>query len=804
MNSARPRLLPGCVNSQNSNRSVAARSCASFARTQTIEYVLTLILLAVAAAPAARADSTRVEGVVRDASGASVPAATVKLIADSYTAEASTNTSGAFAFDTVPAASGTVAVSAKGFRQLEQAWTAANGLASLSLTLQPSPVNQQVIVTAARMPTPLEETPLSVMQLTHDDLQATPALTLDDALHQVPGFTLFRRTSSRTANPSTMGVSLRGLGGTATSRVLVLEDGIPLNDPFGSWIYWDRVPAESVSSVEVAQEGASSLYGTSALGGVIQFLTHPPHPAGISLETSYGNQNTPDLSLSAGGEKGGWESTFGGEVFKTDGYFLVPQTDRGSVDTQASSKHGTADLMIGRMIGAQNEIFARGWYMDDSRNNGTVFQINSDRLGQGALGANLQSAAMGSLQLRFYGMAESYHQTFSAVLTGRNKEYLTDDQAIPAQGVGGSALWTRGAGKRQTLVAGFDEHEEIGHSNDFLFSGTTGSHLRNTFSGGHQRTAGVFGEDLIQIAPGWTLTLSARFDDWRNFDAEMKCVPFAQTCTPALTIYPVRSYDAFDPRAVLIHQVNPHVSWSASVYRAFRAPTLNELYRSFRQGTTVTSGNPNLRAERLTGGEAGVNIFGFDRRLELRGVFFYNQMVDPIANVTLSQTPSLITAQKENLGRTSSPGFEIDGVARITSRFQLSAGYQYVNAKVISFPATPPNPSLVGLWVAQVPHNMVTFQARYDNPKFLSASLQGRVAGKQFNDDLNQFPLGGFFVLDAMAYRSVGHGTEVFVAVENLTNDRYTVAYASTTPLVPQLGVPVAARFGVRVQIPTR
>jgi len=801
MNSAQSRPLPACVNSKQLRRTPAVRSRRFLACVPAVQCVVAAILLA---ASVARADGTRVEGVVRDASGASVPAATIQLTANSYAARTTTDTSGAFAFDGVPAPSGSVTVNAKGFQQFQQAWKAANGLANLTVTLQLLPVTQKIVVTAARTATPLEETPLSVVQLTRDDLNATPALTLDDSLHQVPGFSLFRRTSSRTANPSTMGVSLRGLGGTATSRVLVLEDGIPLNDPFGSWIYWDRVPTESVSSIEVAQEGASSLYGTSALGGVIQFLTHPSHPAGISLETSYGNQNTPDLSLWAGGEKGGWESTFGSEVFNTDGYFLVPQADRGSVDTQASSKHGTADLMIGRMIGTQNEIFARGWYMDDSRNNGTVVQINSDRLGQGALGANLQSATLGSFQLRFYGMAESYHQTFSAVLTGRNKEYLTDDQAIPAQGMGGSALWTRGLGKRQTLVAGFDAHEEIGHSNDFLFSGTSPTHLRNTFSGGHQRTVGVFAEDLIQVAPRWTLTLSARFDDWRNLDAAMKCVSFAQSCTPPLTIYPDRSYDVFDPRAILIHQLNSHVSWSASVYRAFRAPTLNELYRAFRQGTTLTNGNPNLRAERLTGGEAGVDVFGFDRRLELRGVFFYNQMVNPIANVTLSTTPTLITAEKENLGRTSSPGFEIDGIARITNRLQLSAGYQYVNAKVISFPTTPPNPSLVGLWVAQVPHNMATFQVQYDNPKFLSASLQGRVASKQFNDDLNQFPLGGFFVLDAMAYRLVGLGTEVFAAVENLTNDRYTIAYASTVPLVPQLGVPVAARFGVRVQIPTR
>ncbi|MBZ5696696.1 MAG: TonB-dependent receptor [Acidobacteriia bacterium] len=774
--------------------------------------LLLAVFLAAATAPIAKAQGTQIEGVVRDATGAVVPGAKVELRAKSYSSQKTTDASGGYAFDNVPETTGTIAVSIGGFQRVEQAWTASGGTpVRVDVVLRPSPVSERILVTAARAPTRLNETPLSDIQLTRDDLKATPALTLDDSLRQVPGFSLFRRSSSRTANPSTLGVSLRGLGGTATSRVLVLQDGIPLNDPFGSWVYWDRVPAESVSSIEVAQEGASSLYGSSALSGVVQFLTRPAHPAGISLETSYGNQNTPDLSLWAGGEKGGWESTVGGEVFHTDGYFIVPGADRGSVDTRARSKHGTADLMIGRKFGEQNEIFARGWYLDDSRNNGTVAQTNDVRLGQGALGANLQLADIGSLKLRFYGVVETYHQTFSAVAAGRNSEILTDQQTVPAQGVGGSALWTRTLGKRQTLVAGFDAHEEIGHTNEILFSGATGSHTKDTFSGGHQRTIGVFGEDMIQIAPGWLLSLSARFDHWRNFDAFSRCVPFALSCTPPLTLYADRSYDAFSPRATLIHQFNSNISWSASVYRAFRGPTLNELYRSFRQGNNVTNGNPDLRAERLTGGEAGIDVIGLDRRLEVRGVFFFNEVIGPIANVTCNLgdpspcpsvlPPGVITRVKENLGRTSAPGFEIDGVAHITNRLDLSAGYQYVNATVISFPA---NTALVGLWVPQVPHNILTFQARYSNPSVISFALTGRMAGRQFDDDQNSFTLGNFFVLDAMASRTIGGGAEVFVSAENLFNERYTTGFASTSPVVPQLGLPIVARFGFRFQFPKR
>jgi outer membrane receptor protein involved in Fe transport len=746
--------------------------------------------------PQARAQQFRVEGVVRDSSGASIAAAQVELHAGSYSASTTTDSSGAFAFDHVPAASGTIIVNARGFDPLEKAWSATTGNpAPLEITLVPSAVNQSIIVTATRSQTLLSDVPLSDIQLTRAEVQAIPALTLDDTLRQVPGFSLFRRSSSRTANPTAQGVSLRGLGASGSSRALVLEDGIPLNDPFGAWVYWDRVPRESISDIEIAQEGSSSLYGSDALGGVIQVLKRPPEPAGISLETSYGNQNSPELSLWGGAQKNGWETTFGGQVFNTDGYILTPRNQRGSVDIPAGVTDAAADLMVGRKIGADSLIFARGWYFNESRGNGTPDQINNTRIGEGALGANLNLGSAGSLTLRAYGEAERYNQTFSSVATDRNSESLTDVQGVPSQGIGGSAVWSRAVGKRQTLVAGVDDHQEIGHSNEVIFN--SGNNLRDTFTGGHQNTVGVFGEDLIQIAPRWLLSVSARYDHWSNTNAFFLCNPIAGTC-PANTIFPDRTYNAFSPRLTLQHQFNSNVSWNASIYRAFRAPTLNELYRSFRQGNTLTNANPNLRSEELTGGDASLAVNGFQHKLEARGTFFFNEIVDPVANVTLSSTPTLITRQRQNLGRTRAPGFELDATAHFTRELSLSVGYQYVDSIVTSFPNAMP--SLVGLWVAQVPHNVLTFQGRYLNPSRINISVNGRMVGKQYDDDQNMFPLGRFFVLDAMAWRTIGHGVELFTAAENLFNVKYATA---ATP-VTQLGLPITARFGLRFEWPRR
>ncbi|HWG58102.1 MAG TPA: TonB-dependent receptor [Candidatus Acidoferrales bacterium] len=763
-----------------------------------IPQLLAVATLIAATPHVAYAQQAQLQGEVLDASGAAVAGASVALRAASYSATVTTGSSGEFSFSGIPAEilGGTITVKAKGFASEEQSWELRRGeTTQLQITLKPPPLEQRVIVTAARTQTTAGEFATSVTQLSRAELQSTPAMTLDESLERLPGFSLFRRSSSRTANPTTQGVSLRGLAASGASRALVLEDGIPLNDPFGGWIHWDLVPREAVQGAEVAQEGASSLYGSDAMGGVIQFLTRGAQQAGLALETSYGNENTPNLSLWTGGKRGKWRASLSGEVFRTEGYLLIPEGLRGAVDTRAGSQHAVADLSLGRDFGApagiHGSVFARGWYLNELRRNGTPLQTNNTHLGQGALGTSLALGRWGDLELRAYGNAETYRQNFSAVAADRNSETLTDAQTVPVQGVGASAVWSHAAGKRQTFVAGFDASEAIGHSHELNFSG--GSPSRMSSAGGRQRNIGFFGEDLAQITPRLFLAASARFDGWRNFAASS----ISQTIgagSAANTVFAPRSYTAFDPRLSVTYQLRPNLSWSASLYRSFRAPTLNELYRPFRQGNALTEANSNLIAERLTGGETGLAMTGFSNRIELRGDFFFNEVIDPVANVTLSVTPALITRQRQNLGRTRAPGVEIDASAQLMHGLVVSGGYQFVDAVVTRFPA---NPALIGNWVPQVPRHAFTFEARYSAPRGVDLSIDGRFVGRQFDDDQNLFPLGRFFVLDAMASKTVGRGVEIFAASENLLDQKYAIA---ATP-VEQLGLPVTIQGGLRLEL---
>lgn len=615
------------------------------------------------------------------------------------------------------------------------------GLLALTLAFQLQ-VTDELTVTATRTERRLADTAASVIVLSQEELESTAAGTVDDALRQVPGFSLFRRSGSRFANPTTQGVSLRGLGASGASRALVLADGIPFNDPFGGWIYWGRVPRLSLSRIEVLRGAGSDLYGSAALGGVVQLLTKEPSERTLAVEAAYGERDTPEAGLFVADRWG----SLSAESFRTGGY--IPVEARGSVDRPAASEHFAADLTLRRQIG-DGRIFFRGSWFEEERDNGTRLQVNDTTIRQASLGLD-GNAAGGWLSLRAWGSDQDYFQTFTAVSSDRNSETLTREQEVPAESLGGSAQWTRSLGDHG-LVAGLDVREVTGTSNEVAFG-------RRTSAGGTQRIAGLFLEDLVSLTSSLSLTVGARLDDWNQ-------------------------ETAFSPRASLLWRAADRWAWTTSAYRGFRAPTLNELYRDFRVGDILTLANPELESERLTGGETGA-IFS-SARLSARSVLFWMEVDRNVANVTLSVTPNLITRQRQNLGRTRSRGVELEGTARLGDRWTLSGGYLLSEATVRD----------TELRIPQVPEHQASLQLRFVDPEIGTLGLQARWTGDQFDDDLNQFPLESFATVDALISRPVGK-LELFLAAENLLDESYEIG---RTP-IRTLGPPRSVRVGVRFE----
>ncbi|MGH9355388.1 MAG: TonB-dependent receptor [Terriglobia bacterium] len=756
-----------------------------------VRILICLLALAALSGPMFSAPNQgfRIEGTVKDAAGYPVPRAAVSFKSGSVSQSTLTDNYGHFALSKIKANHGMLTAQAKGFGTAEHSWqSTGQGAFRITLILPISRFPQQVTVTATRTEMLVSEVAGSVMVLSQKSLESIAAQTIDGALRQIPGFTLFRRTGSRVANPTTQGVSLRGVGASGASRGLVLENGIPLNDPFGGWVYWDRVPNTAVKQIEVAQGGASDLYGSDAMGGTINILTRRASHSEVSLDTSYGNENTPDASLWANTDWRNWGAQFEAEVFRTDGYILVPQDQRGSVDTAAGSSHLDGTLTVDRRLSDRARAFLSGTSFGEARRNGTVLQTNRTHLRQVNGGLDWESSGLGALELRGYAETQIFDQTFSAIAPSRNSEALASLQRVPAQEVGYSVQWTRLWGTRQTWLAGAEGLNVQGTSNELHY--LHGEVNSTVDSGGKQHNIGIFGEDIIRLTPQWILTVSGRFDRWRNFDALSTNLPIATLGPEVVTTFPMQSANAFSPHVSILRQLTSTASVYASAYRAFRAPTLNELYRSFRVGNVLTLANSNLTAEHLTGAEVGGAFTPWKDQLRLHATIFWNQIEQPIANVTLGATPSLITRQRQNLGSTRSRGFELEAEARLHPNFILSGGYQFADATVLDFPA---DAALEGLSIPQVPRNVFTMLAQYSRST-LTVSLQGRYTGVQYDDDLNQFPLDPAFTLDAFISHSIKHHAEAYGALENITGQRYQVARVPYT----ELGPPLLARIGIR------
>jgi outer membrane receptor protein involved in Fe transport len=708
-----------------------------------------------------------------------VPGATVRVAGSDRST--STNDDGTFAFQVAELTDPVLEVTAPGYI----AARVENLDPPLAIVLSPLRINQTMTVTAARAPTSLDETPASVIVLDEIELRNTAAVTLDDVLRQVPGFTLFRRTGSRVANPTTQGVSLRGVGASGAGRTVVLDDGIPLNDPFGGWVYWGRVPREALGQIEVLRGGGSHLYGSSALGGVVHLVRRKPDDALISIQGSHGSNATTELSLflGSGGER--WRMSGAAEALRTDGYIVISESERGAVDVPADSERVALDLTLERnWLADRARLFARASRFDEERGNGTRLQSNETEIEALSLGGDFLARST-HYGVRLYGSRQDYLQSFSAISAGRSQESLTRLQRVPSEATGASFQAVSEIGASHRIVGGFDLRSVRGRSDErgFGFAETFSS------SGGRQTSTGVFLEDSIRLSNRFSIMAALRFDQWHNGDA---------TRTESGESLPLESRreEALSPRIAAQYRINDHWTIVSSAYQAFRAPTLNELYRGFRVGNVVTNANEDLEAETLTGLEAGIVMTSLYQRARVRAMWFRADVDDPIANVTQSITPSLITRQRQNLGRTRSEGLEVEGELRPDSRWSVTAGLLHVMTEVTSSPGSE---ELVGLSLPQMPENQATVQVQYASDVFVTA-LQGRWSDQQFDDDRNLFPLESYLALDALLSRSVGRGIELVLAGENLTGERYETG---RTP-VTTIGPPRSFRLGLRARWPAR
>lgn len=669
-------------------------------------------------------------------------------------------------------------------------------LARLLAAEAPPAVLGEVVVSAARAPQPAVQVAATVRVLTADDVARGPATTLDGALRALPAFGLFRRADSLAANPTAQGVSLRGLGPSGASRSLVLLDGVPLNDPFGGWVAWTKVPRDGVWRVEVVPGGGATAWGNAALGGVVQILTAPEltSSAGANatpasrLLASVGSFGTREAEFSLAAPAGGGEARVLGRAFATDGHPLVASERRGAVDVPAWSRHRWAEARWRRAPAAGRlgiSVAARAF--DERRGNGTPFTGNRSRERFASATLADQPAAGFAWDAVAYAQAQDFASTFSSVNAARAAETPASDQHdVPASAFGAAwtGSWRREASARTT--AGADLRLIRGETRE-SFSYAAGRFTRERVAGGRQSFFGVFLVREQALAPGWRMTGGLRGDLWRDEAGHRREFDRDSGASLRNDAYPDARGSAFGPNAGVVW--TPAAGWRlrANAQRAFRRPTLNELYRPFRQGSNVTEANPFLRTERATSGEVGAEWSAPSSAaggLTLSAVAFANELRDAVANVTVARGPGTFPVvgtlpagglgrQRLNLARVRVEGLELSAAWRPTPALTLGADLLLNDAAVRSAPVAR---ALEGRRLAQVPRRSGAISAAWRGAGGLLVSARTRLIGRQFEDDENQLVLGAVVVTDAAVSRPLNAWLEVFLAVENAADARIETA----------------------------
>ncbi len=671
----------------------------------------------------------------------------------------------------------------------------------------PAPIGktEQITVTAYRAPLGVLESPVTTRVLSAQSLRSSAGVTFDDQLRQLPGVELFRRSPSLVANPTSQGVSLRALGSTSASRTLVTEDDVPLNDPLGGWIHWQEQPELSIKAVELVRGGVSDLYGSSAIGGVINIVPTLPSSKTLDVRSTYGGEGTYDSSLLAAAHPGRWNLLTAGGLIGTDGYIQESPSQRGPVDAASNVHSQNALVLAGRDFGAL-KLFIRGTGFDESRHNGTPYQFNATRLIRYSTGADWQNARGTSLELRLYGSSERYRQTFSSIsnlpnfgiatCTFRCGETPTRFSFVPDNELGGALHFSQPIGAGLLLVLGSDVHDVRVWDREQTY-GTTAA-LTNLAD--HQRDSAAYAEAMWQHK-AWTLIASSRIDWFQNYDGRETQFN-GVTWLPTAAQPPQRDENIFDPRLGLSRKLSDHWALTASGFRAFRAPTPNELYRTTTVGSKTTFPNGALLSERATGWEAGVaaeRSWG-----SIRSSYFLTQVNRPIVALTETST----TLMRENLGQIESRGVSLDfTLAPLSwlsprSSLVIDGGYQYAHAVVsrgyqFANPGVSTDAGDLGNWIPEVARNLATLNLRASRPPLGTISLQSRLSGRQFDDDANAYLLHGYFRLDAYASHTFGKRIELFAAGENLFNRSIEVSKTPTTTL----GQPRTARAGFTIHL---
>jgi len=772
------------------------------------------------------ADTGTVRGRIIDkADGEGVYGASVTVAGT--TIGTATDMNGNFVLQNVPAKSQKISVSIVGYAPASQVVTVGTGqTASVSLQLgQTTIMASEVVVGASLYKQDRLEVPVTVNVVSQERIKQESNPTLDKVIEDVPGVVVTRAGGQTTSNIQVRG-SNTYQGGAIGTRVSAFYDGFPINAPESGEVAWSSVNMNAADKVEILKGAAATLYGSGAMGGVVNVFGHLPDKLEVKAGFSGGFYDDPPSSdqshFFADGHTPWFWNTYvglGNKSGKLSYSLLYTHSNDDGYRQNAQTQLDDVKLKVRYDIDAKQYLQLSTFYNETS--GGYAYEWFSDFIPPSTFIAHPERAydiayvdSQDDLIKRKNALVGlNYVNLLSDKVTLDTRIYYTHNGTryeynptgpnemtyIPSPGPGWVVSHVMGDFNEtysDRLGAGTKLDWRISDKHRLVF-GLEGSttDLKTTQLTAEKPTAMVLGDinqkdwaafvqDEWKITDKLTSLLSLRYD-WSGIDADETTYLDYKHPNMGYPPYPTKtatiehpSVEAFSPRVALNYKAMDDLSFRASWGRSFRAPTL---YERFIRSAGPYSGvpNPALDKETMTAYEIGMfKQFGDKLSFDVAG--FLNDYNDLIESVIAPDR----TFEYQNITRARIWGIETSLNYRPTNEWALNAAYTYMNAKNRSYVADPsslnyqnPDPT----WLPYRPEHTVSAGVTFKPISQLALNLNGRYMSKykaisnHTNKEGTNYP-GDFIVLNAGVKYQAADTVSLSFLCRNIGNVQYEEA----------------------------
>jgi len=636
-----------------------------------------------------------------------------------------------------------------------------------------------------------------------DELGGFSQSPVDGLLERNPGFSLFRSSGSGVAHPTSQGVSLRGIQASGASRSLVLYDGIPLNDPFGGWIYFSRLDPALLESVSFDYGGSSGLWGNYSLAGVVELATRSELEDHRSATLSFGSHGWRAGSLLWSGPAGPARALVSARRARFGGFIQTAPSQRGAIDERAGFDANSVEARLAFAPGEDSSLSWRVSAFEESRRNGTPLSRNETEAIdlQARYGRRLEGF-FDALEARALYQRRDFANQFAAASDDRSSERAVLDQFdVPAESFGGSLTVQRKAeGARPGLTLGIDYRETEAETNE-RFRNLGQGFTRRREAGGRQRFAGGFARVEGGLPGDWRYELGGRIERVAQLDGRLAVFSLEEDGPPL-------EEDIVPRRGTTVQEALARLSRSFGEQRvelalqtSYRAPNLNELYRPFRVGNDIVAENPFLEEERLDLASVGWRWQRDRASARLRG--YWGRARDLVGNAFLAFGPGLIDpcgftpgdgtcSQRLNVGRSRVRGAEAAFEAPLARSLELDVFLAYYDSEIRSFAV---DPSIIGSVFPQSPRFRSRVALVWGPAESLRVEASWSHRSQSYEDLSNRRRLEGYEEARLRASWSLDERWTLLAEIDNLFDQRRRTALSSAGDI--RIGPPRSFRLSL-------